>query len=301
MQIFRLDPTTAPSITGQGSEDERKKPRVQLHASSSFERGASHLDLSALKSGNATGADASEQQPKSFIHVMADGTELEVRTPMAEARARVAALRAGLSPDRRPAFDAQCSAMGQALQDELTSNPTGITTGSMSAGFTASAQQTYEVALLTTGQRAHEEAVTDSLYMGISGMEANIRKVIESHEAERQMGDEVRVDAAELRELLGAWPEDGSAQTFTFRTVVTNPDGTKTLVEQTVTLTKEEAMALLKELDRQVESLGSFGTVEAAMLQQMVNVYNQAMNTLSNTMKGYEDNLKGIINNVKAS
>jgi hypothetical protein len=98
--------------------------------------------------------------------------------------------------------------------------------------------------------------------------------------------------------MLANWPE-GSSQSFTWHEASTDADGNVGLTEKTDTLSKEEATSLLQQLQSSATGLDSMGTADQYKLQVAVQDYQQAMTTLSNVMKNYDDDLKSIINNLR--
>jgi hypothetical protein len=213
----------------------------------------------------------------------------------------LASLAGQVKPEHREAYEARCKKMGELVLEDMAQNPEGLRVGKISAALSQEGATTYEQSLVFNSQANHEAAVSQAVGAPIVGLESNLRDFLEKHERERQMGEELRTDVAELNDMIASWPEGGGTQTFTYRELVTDADGNKSLVEKTVTLTKEEAMALATAQEQLANGLGSMTQIETVTLQVMVQVYNQAMTTFSNLMKAYEDNLRGIIQNAKAS
>ena len=111
---------------------------------------------------------------------------------------------------------------------------------------------------------------------------------------------ELRTDMADIRETLADWPAGQETQHFTWTEVSIGPDGKLQSETKEGDLTKEEAQALLEELDTQLDTLREMTELQRIDLQNMTQDYNQALNTLSGILKSQQEYLKAIINNLKA-
>lgn len=302
VEITRLDPTTNRVLTQ--TTDSRPNPkRVELFKESSFDsNGGGRVDLSALKETKATdesvAPEAERPLPRNIM--LPNGTLIEIPTVADVERRRTLEVMRRVRPENREKTELVARAFAQALIDDANS-PQGLSPTSFGLASTPAHKQAEEVSNINNANRSHEDATTDALNYGMYGLEKNLREFVTMLETEREMGEEIRADLLVLKDVINEWPGEGGTQTFKYHELVVHEDGTKELVEKTVELTREEAISLANKLEAQEGSLGATNTVNQMVLQRIVQGYQEGMSTLSNIMKTYDENLRGIISNSKAS
>lgn len=148
--------------------------------------------------------------------------------------------------------------------------------------------------------RDYEAQVNDALIGGLWGFENAIREYVLHIDREQKMADEIRADMAELEALYEEWPEGVETQEFTYHEFVEDENGHRELVQKTVVLTKDEIQDLWKSLEEQDRVLATFGPAEQQVIQMVTQGWQQAMTTLSNVMKHYDETMRNILTNAKA-
>lgn len=308
MQVQRIDSVVS-GQTRQVSEDIAKK-RLELHQSSGFSKGSSGIDLSAL-----TRPDAVNNTQEGRLLQTRDGNEIELPSLDAETRAKAASLFARVSDAGRERLITVGLEVGRAAFANVAAQravakgepdakaqleaSTSALQASVQANLAAVAGEAYNTHPSSMDQNKFNNAMTDAMTNGMAGVEGDLNATMHRFAAKAKMGQTVDEDVAELQDMLSSWPE-GSSQFFTWHESVKDKDGNITLVEKSGTLTKEQAEDLLTKMKADASGLESMTAIEQQMLQVQVQDYQQAMTTLSNVMKSYDDNLKGILQNVKA-
>jgi hypothetical protein len=310
MDVSRIDSVQSYGQTRQVNNEQAKK-RLALHESSSFAKGASGIDLSAIKNP----VDAVNNSQEARILRTRDGQEIEIPTLDAETRAKAAALYAKVSEAGRQRLQLAGLEVGRAAFAYVAATramakgePTGraqleAATSALysaaQANLAAVANEQYGKPPSGLSQSQFNNAMTDAMTNGMAGVEGDLNATMQRFYEKAQMSETVDTDIAELNDMLANWPE-GSSQSFTWHEAVKDENGNYSIVEKSGTLTKEQAEDLKHKLDAEANGLNSMSAIEMQMLQVQVQDYQQAMTTLSNVMKAYDDNLKGIIQNVKA-
>ena len=307
MDVSRIDSVQSYGQTSQTTEQAKK--RLTLNESSSFAKGTSGIDLTAIKN------PAVNNTQEGRVLQTRDGNEIEIPTLDAETRAKVNALHAKVSEAGRQRLQAAglelgraCFAYVAATRAMSKGEPTGRAQleaatsalyGAAQANLAAVANETQGKPPSGLSQKAYNDAMTDAMTNGMAGVEADLNATMEKFMKKAQMAETIDTDSAELADMLANWPE-GSSQTFTWHEAVKDDSGNWSIVEKTATLSKEQAEDLSHKLSADSQGLNSMSAIEMQMLQVQVQDYQQAMTTLSNVMKSHDDNLKGIIQNVKA-
>ncbi|MBI5510249.1 MAG: hypothetical protein HY903_15945 [Deltaproteobacteria bacterium] len=305
MSKVRVDEISQKTLTPTTTPAEQVRRRKDVHGRSSFERnpatfaGIGKADLSALKAGATTPAASPTAAP--ITYQLQDGTVLEIPQLSADDRAKVEAILAKLTPDKRARLQASSDELGDAVWDEVeeSAGVPGVT--GASAGLKNAADKNYETYVVTTGGKINDGANEDLLVLGLSGVENTLFGFFGQIQAKANQSNEMRADIAELEGMLADWPAGKDKQVFSWREVVINPDGTTKVIEhKNEELTKDQAAALLSKLKGQQDALQTISTQDGFKLQMMTEKYQQAMNVLSNILKAQDDTRKGIIGNVKA-
>ncbi len=310
MDVSRIDSVQSYGQTREINTEQARK-RIDLHQSSSFSKGGSGIDLSAVKNP----VDAVNNSQEGRLLQTRDGNEIEIPTLDAENRAKASALFAKVSEAGKQRLQAVGQELGRAAFAHVAATrsvergePDGKAQleaassalySAAQANLAAVANETYGKAPRGLTQTQFNNAMTDAMTNGMAGVEGDLNATLQRFAKKAQMGETVDTDAAELQDMLANWPE-GSSQQFTWHEAVKDENGNYSIVEKTGTLTKEQAEDLYNKLKASANDLQSITAIEQQMLQVQVQDYQQAMTTLSNVMKAYDDNLKGIIQNVKA-
>jgi hypothetical protein len=283
----------------QRSLEGLRKKRLELNRVSTFERGSSHLDLSAITNPTQSTREKEIEEEKQVVRLR-DGSELEIPQLPSDMKDAIKAMFAKRSPEDQARLKDVARPLGALAFDHAQALATGgADLQRITSALTQQTQQTYEVSMVTTRSQKHEEAMQDASLAGMWSVETNMYDAIGKFYREEELSREVVTDVHELKDMLAAWPE-GQSQTFTYNEVYTDENGVKQLRKKTVTLTREEAEKLLRELEVVADDLGTLSAIEQVSMQKLTHEYQQAMTTISNIMKTFEENLKGIIQNVKA-
>ena len=309
MDVSRIDSVQSYGQTRPTTEQAKK--RLALHESSSFAKGTSGIDLTAIKNP----VDAVNNTQEGRILQTRDGNEIEIPTLDAETRAKVNALHAKVSEAGRLRLQAAGLEVGRAAFAYVAATramakgePTGRAQleaassalyGATQANLAAVANEVYSKPPSGLSQKQFNDAMTDAMTNGMAGVEGDLNATMQRFAKKAQMAETIDTDVAELNDMLADWPE-GSSQSFTWHEASKDENGNWSIVEKSGTLSKEQAEQLKTKLEADSQGLNSMSAIEMQMLQVQVQDYQQAMTTLSNVMKAYDDNLKGIIQNVKA-
>ena len=335
MEVSRIDHNVG--IAQRDNQDQAKKKPVQLFNTSGFQTGGFQQDFSALTSSGAKNLDDTIDALESKQTIrLSDGTDLDIPALTSEQKADADRIYSNMTPEaaaaaKSSAFTAADAAytVAKAMRTIGTDNdPIDITsanstlraavqnmvqivaegmltsTGSAQKVFRASngtSSSTYTPPTPTNQNLSPQQlsaGMTDAMTIGMTAVEDELHQLLESFTHKQELGTEVQTDATELSEMLGDWPE-GSSQSFTWHEQTTDAEGNLALVEKTDVLSKEEAEALLQKLQSSAEGLGAISSLDQYKLQVLVQDYQQAMTTLSNVMKNYDDDLKSIINNLR--
>ncbi len=307
MSKVRVDQVTRARIAEQITQQDQHK-QIKLFTQSKFETqrqtfaGIGKLDLSAIstsadnKDGKSKAKKESEVDEVVSIKLN-DGTRLELPRLTNEQYSEIDAILSQTTPEQAEHLIRNGQQFAAAANKELEE---GRSEEPFSLEASHAAQTSYESYVVTVQHGADEEAVHGAMLFGLYGMELNLQGYFDKVKAEQQVASDIRTDVAEIEGALADWPDDGSTETFDYREVIFNEDGTITVVEhKDVEMTKEQAQALVDSLKGQIESMGQFEQREMMELQQMVNRYQQAMNTLSNIMKNMHDTHRAVIGNIR--
>jgi len=115
--------------------------------------------------------------------------------------------------------------------------------------------------------------------------------------AKNKLADKIRTDLTELRNELANWPDDGSTRTFSWTEV--KADGTVVRHENEA-LTKQQAQALMANLEEQLASVKEMSELAKFDLQKNLQDYQQALQTFSAILKDAHDQMMRTIQNLKA-
>jgi len=312
-----MDVTGVGSSTGVSQfqqNQEYAKKRVSLHQQSAFQMGGSGLDLSALTQGDA--ANAVNNSAHSRTLQLRDGSEVEIPQQSPAEKQKTAEAYAKMSPEGAAAVAGSASRLASAAYGDVAAqraaasgDPNGQALLEASASTLRAAAtdraNTVSAAMFNKSASAitatqFGNAMTTAMITGMAAVEGNLHGLLDGFMKKANMSTEVDTDAAELNTMINDWPADDQTQTFTYHEVVTDKDGNQSLQDKTVTVTKEQAEDLYNQLKATSDDLSNISQADTLNLQIQVQDYQQAMTTLSNVMKAYDDNLKGIIQNVKS-
>ncbi|MEL6340556.1 MAG: hypothetical protein AAGJ56_05890 [Myxococcota bacterium] len=316
MEVQRIDgPTTrqADAVIG-----ERKPRLVDPFASSSFDSGASHNDLGAIRD-----AQTEEELERKVEELYPRPESVTIRTPSgipaqspalsdAHRKALVESI-SHMTDDQRKRYEDKQRTMGHALytmivaqleqeKDEKDRSPAIPNPDELmqSQAMTNAVTDPYVERLLGDETVDYETSVTDSLIGGLWGFEEIIRDYVTKIDREQQMADEVRADIAELEELMADWPADQERQEFTYNELVRDENGEASLISQTEMLNREEAVELIRKLEESDQQLAGFGPAEQQTIQVVTHGWQQAMGTMSGILKAFDETLRNILQNAKA-
>lgn len=316
MEVQRIDgasPRTIGSVTG-----EIAKRRLDPFSSSGFDTSGSHIDLSGLRD------QENEDELNRLVETLYPPPEpVMFRTPSgiraqspalsdAHRKALVQSV-AHMTDDQRQRYEAKQKQLGKMLYELIeakleTQKPEAERVPEIpdydellhSAAMEQAVIDPFVEKLMGQNQTDYEQEVTDHLIGGLWGFEQIITDYVMKIDKEQKMADEIRADMAELQELWNDWPEDEETQQFTYHEVIEDQHGNKELVERTVEITKDQAQELYRLLEEADKQLATFGPAEQQIIQVVTHGWQQAMNTLSNVLKHYDETLRNILQNSKA-
>jgi hypothetical protein len=292
--------------SGALSEADIARRRLELHATSSYEAerrtfaGIGKADLSALRAQKTDDAKKVEEAEESLSFRTKDGEVIELYGMTAEDRRRAERLLEELPVERRTIVEGAARELAAKAFAEVA--PTGEPVlGSFSSGLMDASNVMYENYVATTTQSQQEQMITNGVLLGVSQAEQNLTGYFKKVMREQGIAQDVRTDIAELDAALADWPDDGSTQTFSYREVKFNEDGSTSVIEhKDVELTKEQAMALKRELEQMTESLGQIETRDTFVIQKMMHDWKSAQETISNVLKAQHETHKTLLQNAKA-
>lgn len=277
------------------------KRRLDPFAQSGFDKGATHLDLSALKKGSSaseTAPKATEQEIRAVQ--FPDGTIIEVPLMPKEQKEELEKRLSPLSQEQRQRLLSQTKTWGRDIFDEMANNSKGLQLGNYSAGLTASTGFTMEQYVLTAGAQSEAQTYQDLTLLGVDGMEKNLTDYMTQLSDKHDNLETMRVDVAELNEMLEGWPP-GETQRFSWHEMTRDANGQEQFVEhKNVEMNKEDAQKLVEKLGLQIDAGMTMSNLEQVKLQTMVQDYQKAMNVISNILKSQDDTLRNTIANAKA-
>ncbi len=316
MEVQRIDGATARSIGSTGGEIAKR--RLDPFSSSGFDTSGSHIDLSGLRD------QENEDELNQLVETLYPAPEpVMFRTPSgiraqspalsdAHRKALVQSV-AHMSDDQRQRYETKQKRLGEMLYKlvearleeekpaeeripEIPSYDYLLHSAAMEQAVT----DPFIEKLMGESQLDYEEEVTEHLIGGLWGFEQIITDYVMKIDREQKMADEIRADIAELQDLWNEWPENEETQQFTYHEVIEDQHGNKELVERTVEITKAEAQELFRMLEEADRQLATFGPAEQQVIQVVTHGWQQAMNTLSNVLKHYDETLRNILQNSKA-
>lgn len=277
------------------------KRRLDPFAQSRFDKGATHLDLSALKKGSSS-SDTPQKSAEQEIRAVQfpDGTIIEVPLMPKEQKEELEKRLSPLSQEQRQRLLSQTKTWGRDIFDEMANNSKGLQLGNYSAGLTASTGFTMEQYVLTAGAQSEAQTYQDLTLLGVDGMEKNLTDYMTQLSDKHDNLETMRVDVAELNEMLEGWPP-GETQRFSWHEMTRDANGQEQFVEhKNVEMNKEDAQKLVEKLGLQIDAGMTMSNLEQVKLQTMVQDYQKAMNVISNILKSQDDTLRNTIANAKA-
>ncbi len=186
------------------------------------------------------------------------------------------------TPEARVNLEQAASQLADAIANEATVNPDGLTTGTFSAGLQQAVENTFEHYVATSETTEYQDDIHDAMFMGMAGIEGDLGNFAAEVQGNIDAAGDLRTDITELRDAIVNWPDDGSTQSF---------DGKE--------ITKEQAEELLGDLELELTSLTDMNEMMRFDLQTMTQNYQQSLNTLSAMLKDEHDTLKAMIQNMR--
>lgn len=316
MEVQRIDGARSGNVGSVQGEIARK--RLDPFSSSGFDTSGSQVDLSGWRDQD------DEDELNRLVETLYPRPEtITLRTPTgiraqspslsdAHRRALVQSI-SHMTDDQRQRYEELQKRLGDKLYQLISAeleaekpedqripeipNPEDLL---HSAGMEQSVVDPFIERLTGDSQREYEAEVTDHLIGGLWGFEQIITDYVMKIDKEQKMADEIRADIAELQELWDEWPEGEETQIFTYHEVLDDGNGNKELIERTVEINKEQAQELFRTLEEADRTLATFGPAEQQVIQVVTHGWQQAMNTLSNVLKHYDETLRNILQNTKA-
>ena len=141
-----------------------------------------------------------------------------------------------------------------------------------------------------------QSTVSDIMAFGMSTVEGNTQGIANQVKAALEVKKDIRETATELNDMVANWPEDGSKQSFTYNEYDSE---TGTVTNKTVELSKEEATALAKDMEDQVQTWNGITDTLQFDLQNAYQAQQQMMSVLSEIMKSMHDTMKNTLGNVR--
>ncbi len=286
------------------TEVQRLRRRLDPHAQSGFEASPGRHDLSALnpekqKVAAAQREAAAADQPTSRELRFPDGTLVTIPGLSQATHLEIAKTLARVSPERRAAVEAAAVNVAKVLYLEVGKTPDAASRP-VTAAVSGAYRQNQEAYTLGAGAEDHNANQRGAYTTAIWAVERELHGYFEEAQERISQTQDARTDYAELVGMLADWPDDGSTQPFTYRDVVIHDDGTTTVTEKTVELTKERALALATQLQAQIDNMSEFSAGDSFRLQKMAQDYQQCLTILTNILKQQDESLRGIAGNVRA-
>ncbi len=308
MQQVKINQVKQQEVRTQDTAETRRK-RVELFTNSQVEgaratfSGIGKQDLSALsKTSTDQNATHERAEEEPIMVKFPDGTRQELPRISSDQRAQLQAFWATLDPEKRQELQTAAVELGAMAYDRVLDrrDEKGAALTTDKAMMDAGSQPSWEAYFATGYQEEQAKAEQSGIIAGLWGVEQNLYGFFDKMRANQNLASSVRTDAADVTEALATWPDDGSTELFSYTDLTINDDSSVSTTAYTdVELTKEEAKALLKRLELNIESLSTVTTMEGMELQRMTNKYQQASETISNILKLTYETQKNILQNVK--
>lgn len=304
MQQLRVDKIErgAPGLV-VGAEARR---RLVLHSQSVLEArpatfanlGRPDLSLAAAKGGDRERQAKQPSNAEESVQILGpDGSVVTLPAADSSVRVRLERIRGQTPEPHRSALERGLVRLGDAVFTDVAVHRGAL--AEPSATVVDEGGRTFQSYMFANGAMSREETRENAAILGVGAVERSLYGFFDKLRQEQQLEQEVRTDIAELEAALAGW--QGATEVFNYHEVVRQPDGTATLVEhRDVSLTKEQAQALLSQLQGEETGLGQVQQRDFMMLQQMVNNYQQAMTVASNVLKQHAETHKTLIANVRA-
>ncbi len=284
MAKLRVDEIQNKSFTTPSSETVARKQRRELHAQSQFENapatfaGIGKADLSALK-GNASGVPEKAVVTASFT--LPNRQTISYPTLSDGLRDKLETLHGQLSPQQRATMTAHAEALGAAI--DASGKPVdGAKLAPPVAAALGRGAQFVQQAAAFTAVPASQMITGDTIRLA----ESKLRDLMLTVAERQQFANEAKATALELQDMLKDWPDDGSTQPFSYRTMSTGDDGKVSYTEHNnVALTKEEATALADQMKLQGDTAASSTTMEMFEIEQLTHKLQQSTEVLSTILK----------------
>jgi len=301
MSKLRVDEIQSRTVNTQTTQEVALKRRRELHATSGFDSeratfaGIGRQDLSALKSG--AGETAASVATAEFA--LPSGRTVSFSTVSSGWSDELAAFRAKLSDGEMAVLTRHAEALATAAL-EATPEEAAKASEELPERVVAALQDSAELTAQGAAINAYPatQMVTgESLLI----VEQQLRDVLQNIAAREEFGTEAKATVLDLQEMLDDWPDDGSEQLFSYRELKVDDEGNYSIDEhKNVSLTKEEAEALLEKMQQQAEAAGSMTTMETFQIEQLTQKYRQASEILSAIVDLTHKELSAIIGNVRA-
>lgn len=295
MAKLRVDEIQNKSFSTPSTEVAHAKRRRELHTENAFEKapptyaGIGRRDLSGVNGGDKAGG--SEKLIVMASYTLPNRQTIEYPTVSDALRARLDEGRAQLSAQQRATLAQHVEALSSAI-DASGSATAGGTLSPGVASALGSGASFLQQAAAFRAVPASQMITGDTIRLA----EEKLRDLMLTAAERQQFGNEAKAVALELEEMLANWPDDGSTQVFSYRTMATDPDGKPTYTEHNnVELTKEEATALMKQMRLQGDTAASLTTMETFQIQQLTQKLQQSTEVLSTILKMTHEELSTII------
>lgn len=284
-----LGPTAPIQAPAQTTTPEVAKPKVNLFDRSTF----------------------SSQAPVA----LADGSVITLPGLSPEEASQAQSLFANVAPEHREAVNEASAALGKALIGGSTLGGSKMASSSNAQAYTlnqaspdvaaaaARAQNVYNTSVSgnfgsygsNSGAKNYDDTVQATAYMGVLGLQGELGTYAKTMQATQAQQNVLRTDQSELSTAVAGWGEDTTAtQNFSWHEI--DKDGN--MVTKSGDLTKAQAQAALGNVQSALTSFTDQTQMQAMQLQNMMQNYQNGINTISNLMKAAYDTTKNTLGNI---
>lgn len=141
--------------------------------------------------------------------------------------------------------------------------------------------------------------IQNTMYAATYGIQADLNQIAAKVATSNHIKAILREEITMLKDILADWPDDGSVREIIYRSCIKLSDDRYEIVEKTEVISKEQAEALIKKMEDQLNTLSEMNQMDMLELQNAMNKQQQLMQTMSNIMKTMHDTAKAIIENMR--
>ena len=232
---------------------------------------------------------------------LSDGTTAPIAKSFGQDEAtRIQSFVSGLPPEASQALRAAGNKIAQDASAAVASGTDLTNAASSLATYGTNVVNNTLVASTGINEQSLQDATNTVMAFGMGGIDGEIYDLATTLESGNNAKQDLRETMTELRDEI-ADPDAPWPQTFSWNEYGIDSDGNLTVSEQTASLTKAEAEALLENLEGQLSTVGENTQLWQIDLQNAMQQQSELMNIFAAILKNMHDTMAATIRNVKAS